>query len=161
MVGLCYTLNELMTMTTRNTFFIAICFIVLIGCSALSSKKVQRSKNYSLKTEKQAIIHTPMIIFEDIRYVIGRRVEGVPESREYWKATEYPKKGSRREELIYKGRSGDTIHILYRKEDFEWPALYKDLAFDMGTSDIIVVNNFRIKVLDASNNAIRFIVLQD
>ncbi|TNF52589.1 hypothetical protein EP227_07130 [bacterium] len=150
-----------MDMTIRNAFFIAICFIVLFGCSALSSKRVQSSKNYTLNMEKQAIIHTPMIAFEDIRYVIGRRVEGLPESPDYWKATEYPKRGSRREELIYKGRSGDTLHLLYRKEDFEWPALYQDLTFDMGTSDIIVFKNFRIRVLEATNNDIRFIVLQD
>jgi hypothetical protein len=150
-----------MTMTARNILFVAICFILLTGCSALSTKKVQRSKSYSLNSEKQAIIHTPMITFEDIRYVIGRRVEGLPESREYWKATEYPKKGSRREELIYKGRSGDTVHILYKKEDFEWPALYQNLTFDLGTSDIIVVKKFKIKVLDATGNYIRFIVLQD
>lgn len=111
--------------------------------------------------EKQAIIHTPMIIFEDVQYIIGRRVEGLPETRDYWKDTEYPKRGSRREELAYKGRSGDTLHILYRKEDFEWPALYQDLTFDIGTSDIIVFKNFRIKVLDATNNDIRFIVLED
>jgi hypothetical protein len=150
-------------MKVRINYFliIAVSIFFVAGCAAFSSQKIQNTKNYSLNSEKQTIIHNPMIRSENIKYTSGKRVEGVSESSEFWKTAEYPSGDSFQEELVYKGLAGDSVFITYRKKDVTWPAYYQELSFDLKDSDIIKFKKYRIKVLEATNNYIRFVVLED
>jgi hypothetical protein len=145
----------------KKIFIITVCMTVLAGCSILPPPRVQHSRNYSILAEKQSIINTPMISFEARRYRLGRRVEGVSESKDFWRTEEYPARDSYKEELIYKGRTGNTIFITYKREDFPRPAIYNDLTFDLDQSDTFMARNYRIRVLEATDNYIRFMVLED
>ncbi len=135
--------------------------VLIAGCSAISTKKVKHTKNYSLNVERQARIRTIMIKAEDIEYVRSRYFVGRPESVNYSKYVEYPSKDSFVEEFVYKGRSGSTINISYMRKDAAYPAYYNELTFDLGNSDIIEFKNYRIEVLDATDQYIRFKVIKD
>jgi hypothetical protein len=69
-------------------------------------------------------------------------------------------KNSYREELIYNGKSKDTIRLSYReyKNDMARPAFYQDLTYDLSESREIAFRDLRIEVLEATNSAIKFIV---
>jgi hypothetical protein len=68
--------------------------------------------------------------------------------------------GSYKHELIYNGKSKDTIRISYREyiNDMARPAFYQDLTYDLLESQEIAFRDLRIEVLEATNSAIKFIV---
>ncbi len=71
-----------------------------------------------------------------------------------------PQKDSFRQELIYNGRSKDTIKVSYRefKDDFARPAFQQDLSYDLSDSKEIGFRGAIIEVLEATNTYIKFIV---
>ena len=148
-------------MTVKKVFLILFCMVFIAGCALISTKKTGYSKNYFLNVEKQARIRTVMIETQDIKYVRGRYLVGRPESRDYGEIVEYPSKDSFREELIYNGRSGSIIRITYMRKDAAMSPFYQELTFDLGDSDIIIFKNYKIEVLDATDQYIRFKVLKD
>lgn len=70
-------------------------------------------------------------------------------------------RGSFKQELIYNGKSKDTIKLSYReyKEDWARPAFSQDLTYDLSEGKIIGFRGMRIEVLETTNSNIRFIVL--
>ena len=140
---------------------IVLCIFLTSSCSTISSKKVQYSKNYTVNVEKQTLVRTPMVTTEKTKYIRGRSLSGEPQSQDYWQNVEYPTEDSFREELIYAGLTGNKVRITYMRKDATMPAFYKELTYDLGGSDIIMFNNYKIKVLDATSKYIRFVVLKD
>jgi hypothetical protein len=69
-------------------------------------------------------------------------------------------KGSFKQELIYNGRSKDTINLSYRefKEDWARPAFSQDLTYDLSEGNIIGFRGMKIEVLETTNSNIRFIL---
>lgn len=69
-------------------------------------------------------------------------------------------KGSFKAEIVYNGKSQDTIRLSYREyhDDFARPAFYQDLSYDLSESRTIGFRNMKIEVLEATNSDIRFIV---
>ena len=72
-----------------------------------------------------------------------------------------------KEELIYAGRAGSVIRIAYKEYKgneslyLARPAFFQDLNYDLGSSDIIVFRGYRIRVLEATNERILFIIQKD
>jgi len=72
-----------------------------------------------------------------------------------------------KEELVYAGRGGNIIRIAYKEfkgsESFYLarPAFFQDLTYDLGLSNFIMFRIYRIKILDANNEGIYFIVESD
>lgn len=64
-------------------------------------------------------------------------------------------------ELVYTGRSGNSISVLYRefKNDMARPAFSQTLQYDLGSTDVIGYRGARFKVLAADNTKIDFEVL--
>lgn len=129
-------------------------------------------------------VRTPM---ENASYIIGAKnsstVGSVMLSREtylkvcweYWAGLAYGGWRTRcdddvdrfKEELIYAGRAGNVIRIAYKefkgKESFYLarPAFFQELTYDLGASGAIVFRVYKIRVLDANNERIFFIVEAD
>lgn len=72
-----------------------------------------------------------------------------------------PQQGSRKEELIYSGRSGNTITLNYREftDNFARPAFYQEAKYDLSSSKILTFRDFKIKVINADNSSITFEIL--
>lgn len=66
-----------------------------------------------------------------------------------------------RQELIYNGRSGETLKFLYREfsGDFMRPPFSQELQYDLTESTTIGFRGVRVEVLEASNTTIRYRVL--
>ena len=71
--------------------------------------------------------------------------------------------GSFEAELIYSGKSGDTIKLVYREylDGLARPAFTQDLEYDLSESKTIAFKTLVIDVLEATNSSIRFIVQSD
>lgn len=69
-------------------------------------------------------------------------------------------KGSVKRELIYNGRSGNAVNIIYReyRYDFSTPAVTQELSYDLTEDSIIKFRKMEIEVLDASSSSIKYIV---
>lgn len=67
-----------------------------------------------------------------------------------------------RQELLYNGKSGETIKVLYREfqNDMARPAFSQELTYDLAESDIIGFQGVRIRVIRATNVAITYSVLK-
>lgn len=69
-------------------------------------------------------------------------------------------KGSFKQELIYNGKSQNTIKLSYRefKDDFARPAFSQELTYDLSEGKIIGFREMKIEILEATNSGIKFIV---
>lgn len=70
------------------------------------------------------------------------------------------KEGTTRKELLYGGRSGDTIKVAYRefRNNLAAQAFYQELAYDLSESKTIRFRGMVIDVREATNSHIRFTV---
>ncbi len=77
-----------------------------------------------------------------------------------FRPTEIVQSGSFKKELIYNGKSKETIRIAYRefKDDFARPAFAQDLTYDLSESNEIGFKGMIIEVVKATNSFIKFIV---
>jgi hypothetical protein len=71
--------------------------------------------------------------------------------------------GSFKAEFIYTGIDKGSIHISYREfsNNLIQPALQQELHYDLNKSDQITFRSLRIKVLEADNRRIKYMVLED
>ena len=72
-------------------------------------------------------------------------------------------RGSFKIEIIYSGLDENNLKATYReyKDDIARPAFYQDLMYNLGKSDIIRYKQFKIKVLEATNEVLEYIVIED
>jgi hypothetical protein len=65
--------------------------------------------------------------------------------------------------LIYNGRTGDTINVGYREfsNDTARPAFSNEIQYDLSVSDVVGYQNARIRVIQATNTSIRYVVIQN
>ena len=76
-------------------------------------------------------------------------------------------------ELLYSGRAGDILHVTYREYNvrsdgymigaasYARPAYAQQVQYDLRISDVIVFQQWVIRVLDADNQMIRFMVIKE
>ncbi|WP_417500571.1 hypothetical protein [Marinobacter sp.] len=67
-----------------------------------------------------------------------------------------------RKELVYLGRSGDTIQLAYREfyNNMARPAFSNNIQYDLGDSDVIGFQGARFKVLSATNTFFTYEVMK-
>jgi len=65
-------------------------------------------------------------------------------------------------ELVYSGRSGNTITILYREfmNDMARPAFTQEIKYDISSTKIIGYKNAKFEVIDADNVSIKYKTLE-
>ena len=66
-------------------------------------------------------------------------------------------------ELVYNGRVGDAIRFVYRefKNSYARPAFTQEVQYDLSQSDEIGFQDQRMKVIDATNTDITYVVLRN
>ncbi|MCK7595304.1 hypothetical protein [Pseudomarimonas salicorniae] len=73
-------------------------------------------------------------------------------------------KGFTNFELVYGGTTRDSFQILYReysRDDLARPAFTQNLVYEKGGEPVIRFRNLKIEVQEASNDRIRFVVIED
>lgn len=150
-------------MVYKNALLTALCLFVIAGCAYLKTRRDVHFKNYAVNVDEQTSVGLPMVISEHAEYAIGSRKYGLAEEQDPWQSFEYPTQHSFKDELIYHGRKDNIIYITYRqyKGRRMSPSSSQELTYDLGHSHIILFKNYKIKVLNATGEYIRFRVLSD
>jgi hypothetical protein len=135
---------------------------LISGCVSTSQQR-DFYKSYRLDQEQEVNLGSSIIIYRNVTILETERWVGLAYSSDGWQRTRVATPESIQEELIYTGRSGNALKVSYReyRNEFAQPAFYHELTYDLGISDVIVFRNYRIKVLNASNESIRFKVTKD
>ena len=146
----------------RN-FLVLVLALTVSGCATKTTTDSVVQKNYSLGRTVQTTIGAPMVSQYMIKYIEEKRWVGILASSDGWERKKHPTDDSFREELIYTGRSGDTINISYReyRKDFARPAFFQAIRYDLSQSRNISFKNYQILVLSATNQVIEFQVMSD
>jgi hypothetical protein len=120
---------------------------------------------------KSALIQWPVcLIFDSTGKLIGIANCNYPGTQvkideyqgiNFQKTTVYAP-GSMRKEILYNGKSKDTIKITYREymNDMARPAFYQDLNYDLIESKIIGFKGTQIEIIDATNSDIKYKVIK-
>jgi hypothetical protein len=68
-----------------------------------------------------------------------------------------------RREILYSGRSGNTLEVGYRefRGGMAAPAFFQSLKYDLSESKVIQFQRFRIEVLQVDNQKITYKILGD
>lgn len=121
-----------------------------------------RTSSYNPGEEKVAAVGTEMVQTG----CFAARWEPTGLNKSLWKKTAYNDDGFVPwidKELLYAGRAGDILHITYREYSVSGLArtpFFQQVYYDLKTSDKIVFQDWVIKVLDASNEKIRFKLIE-
>ena len=67
------------------------------------------------------------------------------------------------QEFVYNGRVGDALKFVYRelKNNYARPAYTQEVQYDLSQSEEIGFKDLKIKVIEASNTSITYIVTQN
>lgn len=70
------------------------------------------------------------------------------------------REGSFKQELIYNGKSKDTIKLQYReyRDNLARPSFYQDLMYDLSDSRTIGFRGMSIEIIEATNSSVKFVV---
>jgi len=150
-------------MKTAKFILLVLCVTFAVHCSHLKSTRTTNIKSYTLNVDEQSTIGVPMITSGHITYGTAAGNHGLSEEQDSWQSFEYITNDSYKEELVYKGRSDSSIEIAYKqyKKMLSSPSSSQELTFDLSSSDTIAFKNYKIKVLNATSEYIRFRVLSD
>ncbi len=149
--------------TIYRISYMSFLIIMITGCAYLTTKKETRVKSYSLNVEEQTSIDVPMITSEFIKSAQMASGSSLTEEQGSWRLFDYPTKESSKEELVYKGISDGVLQLSHKKYGriSTTPLSSREITHNMANSDIMMFNNYRIKILNATTEYIRFMVLED
>jgi hypothetical protein len=136
---------------------------MIAGCSYLKTTRTTNLKSYTINVDEQSTTGVPMITAGHITYATASGKHDLSEEQDRWKSYEYETGDNFKEELVYEGRSGNTIHFLYKKykKVLSHPSSSESVTFDLESSDTVAFRNYKIKVLNATKEYIRFRVISD
>jgi len=126
--------------------------IILIFLDGCGTAKTITQEDYDLGTEKTVTVGSTMLSYTSAK----------PQTYN----SNLLDKGTK-EELVYTGKSGNTIKIDYRQyyvSDGEWyieDGFPLHLEYDLSSGDLITCKYYKIRVLSSDNNEIKFIVIND
>ncbi len=140
-----------------------LCIAVFTGCAYLKSSRTTKLKSYTLNMDEQASVGVPMITSGYATYGTATGKHGLKEEQDRWQSYEYATTDLLKEEFTYTGRTDTIIHLIYKKyrKVLSRPVSSEKLTFDLAVSDIISLSTYKVKVINATNEYIRFRVLSD
>lgn len=77
--------------------------------------------------------------------------------------TEKAETGSFKIEIIYSGLQENNLRAIYKeyKDDIARPAFYQELSYNLNKSKIIRYKQFKIEIINATNENLEYIVLEE
>lgn len=147
----------------RNVIY-GLLLISLVGCvkaTHLPLPEPTLVKNYYLNQTMEVRVGETMIETTATTFTQKKEWVGFLFASDGWNRTNVVDR-SIKNELIYSGKSGNTLRISYREysNDLARPAFFQDLTYNLNESKYIVFKNYKIHVLQASNSGIKFQVVE-
>jgi len=136
--------------------------LVLTSCASTILER-KSFKSYSLGTVATATIGDAFLVDQDGSIEKVKTWVGLINSPDGWKTEERYSRDFVRKELLYSGRSGNTIEISYRefRGGFAAPAFFQNVKYDLSESGIIKFQRFVIDVIKADNQSITYKIVSD
>lgn len=136
--------------------------LTLLGC-ATSTLEKKTFKSYLVGREATATIGEAFLVDQNGSIEKVKTWVGILNSPDGWKVEKRYSHDFVRKELLYSGKSGSTIEVSYRefRGGFAAPAFFQNLKYDLTESNVIRFQRFRIEVVQADNQAIRYKILDD
>lgn len=118
-----------------------------------------KTQNYELHVLKEATRGEPMVEFINQDLVRGDTWLGRGVTQDGWNEEIKIYK----EELIYRGRIGDSVVISYRESGHSSSeeSYHKDITHDLNISKEVSFKYYRLRILSADNSSVKFQVLED
>ena len=135
-----------------KSHFLILTSIILILLEGCGTSKIVNQKDYDLGMPKTATVGSTMLSY----YMAKSQIFN----------SNLLDKGTK-QELVYTGKSGNTIKIDYSQYyiyDGEWyieDGFPLHLEYDLSSGDLITCKYYRIRILSSDNNEIKFIVIND
>ncbi|UCE71670.1 MAG: hypothetical protein JSU99_10365 [Nitrospiraceae bacterium] len=152
-----------MRKTAVAVFVLSLFLVMLSGCNKLKTKRSTHIRSYTLNVEGQSVVGPPILISEFNTYGRSSQKHGLTEEQNAWQSYEFTTLDSYKEKLIYMGRSGDIIRVTYQhfKIDDPSPDYSQELTFDITSNALIQFKSYKIRVINATDQYIRFQVVGD
>jgi len=134
----------------------------LLGCATTTLEK-KTFKSYSVGREATATIGEAFLVDQSGSVEKVKIWVGLLFSSDGWKVVESYSKDFVRTELLYSGKSANTIEVSYRefRGGFAAPAFSQNLEYDLAESKVVRFRRFTIEVLRADNQTITYKILSD
>jgi hypothetical protein len=122
-----------------------------------------RVKSYEIGTPKISSLGNAFFVNQDGEIRKIKYWAGVAEVPGGWAIKEEYSKDFLRQELVYSGKSGNTIKVAYKefRQNLAAPAFFQNLEYDLSQSKIVRFQRFTIEVMEATNESISYRVLSD
>lgn len=132
------------------------------GCATTTLER-KTFRSYSVGTTATATVGEPFLIDQDGTVEKVKTWVGILNSPDGWKVEERYSRDFVRKELIYAGKSGNTVEVNYRefRGGLAAPAFFQSLKYDLGESKIVRFQRFRIEIIHADNQTITYKLLSD
>jgi hypothetical protein len=151
-----------MGITMKRIAIVAAAGFVLVGC-ATSTLQSKTFKSYRVGETKTATIGDAFLTDQNGSVSTVREWVGVLNSPDGWRVSQRASQDFVRKELLYSGKSANTIKVSYRefRGGFAAPAFSQNLEYDLNESKTINFQKFTLEVLSATNQAITYRVVKD
>ncbi len=132
------------------------------GCATTTLER-KTFTSYVVGRTATATIGEPFLIDQDGSVEKVKTWVGILYSPDGWKVEDRYSRDFVRKELIYAGKSGNTIEISYRefRGGFAAPAFFQNVKYDLAESKVVKFQKFRIEIHGADNQSITYKILSD
>lgn len=146
----------------RFVFLMIAIASALSGCATTTLER-KTFKSYFVGQQGTATIGEAFIVDQNGSIEKVKTWVGILNSPDGWKVEERYSQDFVKKELIYSGKSANTIEVSYRefRGGFAAPAFFQSVKYDLAESRVIRFQRFRIEVLQADNQAITYKILGD
>ena len=122
--------------------------LTLTGCATATLER-KSFKSYSVGREATATIGEAFLVDQNGSVEKVRKWVGILNSPDGWQVEERYSQDFVRKELLYSGKSGNTIDVSYRefRGGFAAPAFFQNLRYDLAESRVIRFQKFSVEVL--------------
>jgi hypothetical protein len=145
----------------KTALLIALVFAVS-GCATttLDSKSF---KSYTVGATKTVTIGDPFLADQKGSIRTVRQWVGILNSPDGWRISKVASEDYIRKELLYSGKSANTIKVSYRefRGGFAAPAFSQNLEYDLNESKMINFQRFTLEVVSATNQTITYRIISD
>lgn len=150
-------------MPTLRSIAILIIAVATLGGCATTTLERKAFSSYSVGREASATIGEAFLVDQKGSVEKVKTWVGIFNSPDGWKIEDRYSQDFVRKELLYSGKSGNTIEVSYRefRGGFAAPAFFQNLKYDLTESKIIRFQRFSIEVIQADNQTIRYKILGD
>lgn len=148
----------------RRHFAVLLCCMTLASCATAPPPiRNETYKSYVLNQAGTSTVGSPFFVNQDGRIETQREWVGLLFAPGGWKYSDKYSEDFVRQELLYGGRSGDTIEVSYRefRRGLAAQAFTQALKYDLKQSKYIQFQRFQIEILDANNQTITSRVVRD